>query len=39
MIFAAGLKSASVSAGFTIHGDDAHTKKSARENVFLRIQE
>lgn len=39
MIFAASLKSASVSAIFTSCSDDAHTEKSARENVFLSIQE
>lgn len=40
MILAASLKSASVSAIFTSHDDDACTKiKSARENVFLSIQE
>lgn len=38
MIFAASLKTASVSAVFTRHGDDAHTEKSTRENVFLSIQ-
>lgn len=38
-MFAASLKSASVSAVFTSCGDDAHTKKSAKENVFLSIQE
>lgn len=38
MIFAASLKPASVSAAFPSLGDDAHTKKSTRANVFLSIQ-
>lgn len=36
MVFAASLKSTSVSADFTSHGDDAHTKKSATEKCIFK---
>lgn len=36
MIFAASLKSASVSADFPSHGDDAHTKKTCQRKCIFK---